>query len=111
MPTRPPNRWGGGRPRRPNGSLQNNPVGFRYDETTGTVTITGRALGPTRRFANVADNAAVALVVDDRASRDPWTVRRVEIRCVAEALVDQEPASNYASADPGRHGRDIAPGP
>lgn len=85
--------------RRPDGSLQNNPVGFSYDEHAGTIEITGRALGDTRKFHNVADNGAVALVVDDLVSRNPWTVRGVEIRGHAEALVDQEPASSYSGRE------------
>lgn len=110
--------------RRPDGSLQNNPVGFRYNEQTGTIDIAGRALATTRKFHNVAANGAVALVVDDVVSRDPWTVRGVEIRGHAEALVDQTPISSYTSpelirihprrviswgigAGPGMHGRDI----
>ncbi len=72
--------------RRPNGSLQNNPVGFHYDDRTGAIDVTGRALRASRKFQNVAANGAVALVVDDLASRDPWTVRGVEIRGHAEAL-------------------------
>lgn len=110
--------------RRPDGSLQNSPVGFRYDEETGTIDIAGRALGDTRKFHNVADNGEVALVVDDLVSLNPWMVRGVEIRGYAEALVDQEPASFYASREiirirprrviswgigpeAGMHGRDI----
>ena len=85
--------------RRPDGSLQNSPVGFRYDDATGTIEVTGRALGASRKFRNVADNGAVALVVDDLVSRNPWTVRGVEIRGHAEALVDQAPASAYSSAE------------
>jgi len=85
--------------RRPDGSLQNNPVGFAYDQRTDTITITGRALGATRKFHNVADNGEVALVIDDLVSMDPWTVRGVEIRGRAEALVDQETASAYDSPE------------
>lgn len=110
--------------RRPDGSLQNNPVGFSYDDQTGTIQITGRALGATRKFHNVEANGAVALVVDDLVSRNPWTVRGVEIRGQGEALVDQETPSTYTSPevirihprrviswglgdDPGMHGRDV----
>lgn len=85
--------------RRPSGSLQNNPVGFNYNDETGTIDITGRALGATRKFHNVAANGAVALVVDDLVSRDPWTVRGVEIRGQGEALVDQETPSAYTSPE------------
>lgn len=85
--------------RRPDGTLQNNPVGFRYDQTTGTIDITGRALGTTRKFANVADNGQVAFVVDDLASRSPWVVRGVEIRGTAVALTGQEPAADWLSPE------------
>lgn len=79
--------------RRPDGSLQNNPVGFTYNEQTGTIDIGGRALAATRKFRNVAATGEVALVVDDLVSRSPWTVRGVEIRGHAEALAGQQPAS------------------
>jgi pyridoxamine 5'-phosphate oxidase family protein len=41
-----------------------------------------------QKFKNVANNPAVALVVDDIASIDPWQVRCLEIRGRAEAIVD-----------------------
>lgn len=84
---------------RPDGSLQNNQVGFSYDPTTGMVDISGRAMGETVKFRNVAANGQVALVVDDLASVDPWTVRGVEIRGLAEALSGQEPSSSYGSGE------------
>jgi pyridoxamine 5'-phosphate oxidase family protein len=40
-----------------------------------------------------------ALVVDDLVSRDPWTVRDIEIRGRAEALTGIEPNSPYASGE------------
>jgi pyridoxamine 5'-phosphate oxidase family protein len=85
--------------RRADGTLQNNPVGFSYNDQTGTIDIGGRAMGATRKFRNVAENGAAALVVDDLVSRDPWTVRGVEIRGHAEALVEQETASTYTSPE------------
>lgn len=109
--------------RRSDGSLQNNPVGFSLDETSDTIDITGRALGATRKFANVTDNAQVALVIDDLVSRDPWAVRGIEIRGTALALTGQETPSDDTSDEvirifprrviawgldgPGMHGRDI----
>ncbi len=84
---------------RPDGSLQNNPVGFAYDPDAGTVDISGWAMGETAKFRNVAANGHAALVVDDLASRDPWTVRGVEIRGWAEALRDQEPATSHLSGE------------
>ena len=73
------------------GSPQNNPVGFVVDETTGEVTIGGIAMRKTRKFRNVQHNPSAALVVDDLVSTDPWTVRGIEIRGSAEALVDADP--------------------
>jgi pyridoxamine 5'-phosphate oxidase family protein len=83
----------------PDGTLQNNPVGFRVDAAAGVINIGGRNLGDTRKFRNVAANAAVAFVVDDIASVDPWVVRCLEIRGTAEALRDQEPLSPFMSRE------------
>jgi pyridoxamine 5'-phosphate oxidase family protein len=68
------------------GSPQNNPVGFVLDATAGTIDVFGRDLAATRKFRNVRRNPRVSLVVDDIVSIEPWTVRGVEIRGIAEAL-------------------------
>jgi pyridoxamine 5'-phosphate oxidase family protein len=73
----------------PDGTLQNNPVGFHYNPDLGTIDIFGYRMGATRKFRNVQANPQVALVIDDIASVDPWIVRGVEIRGTAEALSDQ----------------------
>jgi pyridoxamine 5'-phosphate oxidase family protein len=70
----------------PDGAPQNNPVGFRYNDALGTIDIFGYNLGASRKFRNLRTNSHVALVVDDIASVDPWVVRGIEIRGVAEAL-------------------------
>jgi pyridoxamine 5'-phosphate oxidase family protein len=75
----------------PNGTLQNNPVSFRYNPGTDTVDIGGHNLGATRKFRNVEKNSEVAFVIDDLASLDPWRARGVEIRGRAEALRGQQP--------------------
>ena len=75
----------------PSGAPQNNPVGFVVDDDTGQVLIGGMAMGQTRKFHNVRGNPHVAFVVDDLASVDPWLVRGVEVRGMAEALDDVEP--------------------
>jgi pyridoxamine 5'-phosphate oxidase family protein len=111
------------------GLPQNNPVGFTYDEDTGTIEIGGRSMGATRKFANVAATGVAALVVDDLVSRNPWTVRGIEIRGTAEAVSGEEPGSTYFSgeiirihpsrviswgldpAHPGMNGRTIADTP
>jgi pyridoxamine 5'-phosphate oxidase family protein len=85
--------------KRPDGSLQNNPVGFRYQPDTGTIDIGGFAMASSRKFRNVADNGEVAFVVDDVPSISPWRARCLEIRGTAEAI--EHPAdSGYGSADP-----------
>jgi pyridoxamine 5'-phosphate oxidase family protein len=73
------------------GAPQNNPVGFLVDEAAGQVLIGGFALARTRKFRNVERNPQVALVVDELVSTDPWTVRGVEVRGTAEALIDVDP--------------------
>ena len=69
---------------------QNSPVGFVVADD-GTVVIGGWNLGQSRKFRNVAGNHRVSLVVDDLASTDPWLVRGVEIRGIADALTDVDP--------------------
>lgn len=73
------------------GAPQNNPVGFMVDDAVGRILIGGYSLAATRKFRNIRDNGAVALVVDDLVSVDPWTVRGVELRGRAEAVEDVDP--------------------
>lgn len=84
---------------RPDGTLQNNPVGFRVNEVAGTIDIGGRAMGSSRKFRNVEETGVVAFVVDDIASLTPWTVRGIEIRGRAEALTDQPARSPQLSPE------------
>jgi pyridoxamine 5'-phosphate oxidase family protein len=81
------------------GAPQNNPIGVFLDEVTGDIIIGGGAMGATRKFRNVQANAQVALVVDDLVSRDPWTVRGVEIRGTAVALSDVDPPVPFMSRE------------
>jgi pyridoxamine 5'-phosphate oxidase family protein len=74
-----------------NGAPQNSPVGAFVDEATGDILVGGHAMGATRKFRNVKANGHVALVVDDLVSRDPWTVRGLEVRGTAVAQDDVEP--------------------
>jgi pyridoxamine 5'-phosphate oxidase family protein len=68
------------------GSPQNNPVGFVVNDSLGTIDISGFNLTASKKFRNLRGNPKVAFVVDDIASTDPWEVRGVEVRGVAEAL-------------------------
>ena len=84
---------------RPDGTLQNNPVGFRYNAGTGTIDVMGHGMAASRKFRNVAATGEVAFVVDNLASVRPWWVRCVEIRGRAEALT--APAdSAYGPGEP-----------
>jgi pyridoxamine 5'-phosphate oxidase family protein len=59
------------------------PVGWRYDEPTGTFTISGRDLASTRKFRNVLAHSRAALVVDDVLP--PWRARGVLVQGAAQA--------------------------
>ena len=59
----------------PNGTLQNSPVTFIYNEQLGTLDVHGYNLAKSQKFRNIATNNTVAFVVDDVFSHDPWRVR------------------------------------
>jgi pyridoxamine 5'-phosphate oxidase family protein len=68
------------------GTLQVSPVGFSYNPATSTIDINGFNLEKSQKFRNIAANGRAAFVVDDLVSIQPWRVRCLEIRGVAEAL-------------------------
>jgi len=74
---------------RADGSPQVSPVGFSYNDETGTIDISGFNMSRSQKYRNAAAREAVAIVVDDLVSRDPWRVRCLEIRGVAEVVPDQ----------------------
>ena len=80
-----------------NGTLQNSPVGFTYNEQLGTIDIGGFQMSKSQKYRNIAHNDNVAFVVDDITSRDPWRVRCLEIRGTAEQA--EIPASRGAAGD------------
>jgi len=69
-----------------NGTLQVSPVGFSYNPAMSTIDINGYNLEKSQKFRNIADNGRAAFVVDDLASVQPWRVRCIEIRGMAQAL-------------------------
>jgi pyridoxamine 5'-phosphate oxidase family protein len=73
----------------PDGTLQISPVGFSYNPATETIDIQGFNLAKSQKFRNIADNGRTAFVVDDLVSVQPWRVRCLEIRGVAEALTTE----------------------
>lgn len=80
---------------RQDGTVQNNPVGFGYNEKLQTIDIGGRNMAASQKFRNVAAGSKVAFVVDDIAALDPWTVRCLEIRGDAEALTDADDSAGH----------------
>lgn len=73
---------------RPDGSPQNNPVSFTYNEALGTIDIAGYNMAASQKFRNLAKEERVAFVIDDVPSVNPWRVRCLEIRGTAQALRD-----------------------
>ncbi len=74
----------------PNGTLQNSPVTFIYNEQLGTLDVYGYNLAKSQKFRNIAANNTVAFVVDDVFSHDPWRVRCLEIRGTAQQAENAE---------------------
>jgi pyridoxamine 5'-phosphate oxidase family protein len=73
----------------PNGTLQVCPVGFAYNPATSTIDINGYNLAKSQKFRNITANGRAAFVVDDLVSVQPWRVRCLEIRGVAETLTTE----------------------
>jgi PPOX class F420-dependent enzyme/OxyR family protein len=60
------------------------PVGWRYDDATGVIEISGRSFAVTRKYRNVLANPRAAFVVDDVLP--PWRPRCVTVQGTAEAV-------------------------
>ena len=87
---------------RPDGTLQNNPVGFTFDEETGTFEIGGLNMGESQKYKNVVANGQVAFVVDDLETVDPWKPRMVEVRGTAEPIPNDDPRKSTVRIQPNR---------
>jgi pyridoxamine 5'-phosphate oxidase family protein len=70
----------------PDGSPQVSPVGFTYNDKLDTIDIAGFNMSQSQKFRNVGHDGRVAIVIDDVVSIEPWRVRCLEIRGVAEAV-------------------------
>ncbi|MEU0792345.1 PPOX class F420-dependent oxidoreductase [Amycolatopsis sp. NPDC005961] len=81
--------------RQPNGTLQVNPVGFRYNPDEKTIDVTGHNLRGSKKFRNLTADDHVAFVVDDLPSTNPWRVRCLEIRGRAEGLTGVNLPDNH----------------
>jgi pyridoxamine 5'-phosphate oxidase family protein len=87
----------------PDGTLQNSPVGFTYNDELGTIDVSGYQMSRSQKFRNLTTNNVVAFVVDDIASRDPWRVRCIEIRGTA-----QQAETGSATTEPNGDALDTA---
>lgn len=65
------------------------PTGWIYDPEADRFEMLGDEIEKTRRFRNVLKNSAVALVIDDIASTDPWWPRGLMIQGRGVALERQ----------------------
>jgi len=81
----------------PDGTPQLSPVGFTYNAELGTIDIGGYTMSKSWKFRNLAHNNKVAFVVDDIASTNPWRVRSLEIRGIAEGI--ETPTDSAAGMD------------
>jgi pyridoxamine 5'-phosphate oxidase family protein len=79
------------------GTPQVNPVGFRYNPELESIDIGGYTMSTSQKYRNVRRDPRVAFVVDDVVSTDPWRVRCLEIRGMAEAVPD--PSDPVAGSD------------
>ena len=71
----------------PDGQPHVVPVGFRYNPDTDTIDVGGHNFAQRKKWRDVQQNPRVAVVIDDIASFNPWTVRGIEIRGEAERLM------------------------
>lgn len=60
------------------------PVAFKYDPETGAIDIGGRYMSKSKKFRDLQGNPAVAFVIDDLVTVQPWVPRGMEIRGRAE---------------------------
>jgi pyridoxamine 5'-phosphate oxidase family protein len=74
----------------PDGQPHVVPVGWSYDEVSGTFEVSGRQFAATRKYRNVLGNPRAALVVDDVLP--PWQPRCVHVQGPAR-VVPPDPAT------------------
>jgi pyridoxamine 5'-phosphate oxidase family protein len=81
------------------GSPQVSPVGFSYNQELEAIDIAGFFMSRSQKYRNVRREPRVGFVVDDIASKDPYRVRCLDIRGVAEAIPSPEPSGDEQGAD------------
>ncbi len=65
------------------------PVGWRLDVAHDVIEVSGLDLPATKKFRDVSRTKRAAIVIDDVLP--PWQPRGVEVRGLAEAVLDPEP--------------------
>lgn len=112
----------------PDGSPQVKPLGFTYNDSLGTIDISGFAMATSAKYRNVRSNPRVAFVVDEVTAQSMEGAHFLEIRGLAETVGGVPPADPHLSAEiirihptrivgfnvdpdnPGFHSRDIPDG-
>ncbi|MDR7300516.1 PPOX class F420-dependent oxidoreductase [Haloactinomyces albus] len=82
----------------PTGAPQAKAVGVHLGPH-GTLDVVGYANADSRKWRNVQTDPRVTFIVDDLASRNPWTVRGLEIRGHAETVLGADAAAGGMSGD------------
>ena len=62
------------------------PTAFRYNQQHDTIDVGGHDFAKRKKYRDVLRNPNVAFVIDDIVSVNPWRVRGIEVRGVAEVL-------------------------
>ncbi len=62
------------------------PVSYRYNSEEDTIEIGGHGFGKSKKYRDALQNPRVAFVIDEVISRDPFRIRGIEVRGMAEAL-------------------------
>ena len=68
------------------GVVQVSPVGFRYVPELDVIDIDGYNMSKSQKYRNVLSGGQATITIDDLVSTNPWRIRCLEIRGVAEAL-------------------------
>lgn len=72
------------------------PSGWTYNETLGTLDVTGRDVEATKKFRDVTRTARAAIVIDGVAPGDGFDPWAIEIAGAAEAAAARPPSSEYS---------------
>lgn len=67
------------------------PLGWTYNAELDAIDIAGYRMEQSKKYRDVQRTGRAAVVIDELVSVSPWTVRGIEIRGRAEALVRPTP--------------------